>query len=102
MRYWDIAESRTNKYLTGHISGNNASPLAEVADSEASWHPLSVHVFRYGPKQSGRGDQKLLFVWLDFRARKSKVCCTMLAPLESSALVDYETPLIFADRLSGC
>ena len=48
------------------------------------------------------GDKKLPFVRLDFRARKSKVCCKMLAPLESSALVDYETPLTFADRLSGC
>ena len=38
------------------------------------------------------GDKKLLFVRLDFRARKSKVCCKMLAPLESSAFVDFETP----------
>ena len=34
--------------------------------------------------------------------QKFAVRCKMLALLESPALVDYETPLTFADRLSGC
>ena len=101
MGYWDIAESRTKKYLTGHISGNTSSPLAEVVDSEASWHPLSVHVFRYGPKQSGRGGIKSFFSlgWiLGQENQKFAVRCWH----RWKALVDYETPLTFADRLSGC
>ena len=53
-----------HKYLNGHISCNNSSPVAEVADSEASRPPLSVHVPGLGLKIPGKGRKMPILLWV--------------------------------------
>ena len=47
-------EILAREYLNGRILGNTSSPLAEVADSEASGPHLSVYAPGYGPKIPGK------------------------------------------------
>ena len=63
-RRWDIGESREYKYLNSRISGNTSSPVAEVADSEVSWPPLSVYVPGWGLKIPGKGRKMPILLWV--------------------------------------
>ena len=53
-----------HKYFDGHISGDNSSPVAEVADSEASRPPLFVHVPGWGLKIPGKGRKMPILLWV--------------------------------------